>query len=64
MSVATLPWSFTSYQQARQVIDTTGGAYYAKLLEAKGITYLLLPQRFRQLTNSKHPVTKPEDLKD
>ena len=46
MSVATLPWSFTSYQQARQVIDTTGGAYYAKLLEAKGITYLgLLPQR-------------------
>lgn len=40
MSVATLPWSFTSYQEARQVIDTTGGAYYAELLDAKGITYL------------------------
>lgn len=65
MSVATLPWSFTSYQQARQVIDTTGGAYYAKLLEAKGITYLgSFHNGFRQLTNSKHPVTKPEDLKD
>ena len=38
MSVATLPWSFTSYQEARQVIDTTGGAYYAELLDAKGIT--------------------------
>ena len=40
LSVATLPWSFTSYQQAREVIDSTGGEYYAELLEAKGITYL------------------------
>lgn len=65
LSVATLPWSFTSYQQAREVIDTTGGEYYASLLEAKGITYLgSFHNGFRQLTNSKHPVTKPEDLKD
>lgn len=65
MSVATLPWSFTSYQEARQVIDTTGGAYYAELLDAKGITYLgSFHNGFRQLTNSKHPVTTPEDLKD
>ena len=63
MSVATLPWSFTSYQEARQVIDTTGGAYYAELLDAKGITYLgSFHNGFRQLTNSKHPVTTPEDL--
>ena len=65
LSVATLPWSFTSYQQAREVIDSTGGEYYAELLEAKGITYLgSFHNGFRQLTNSKHPVTKPEDLKD
>ena len=65
LSVATLPWSFTSYQQAREVIDTTGGDYYAELLAAKGITYLgSFHNGFRQLTNSKHPVTKPEDLKD
>ncbi|MFR1195810.1 MAG: DctP family TRAP transporter solute-binding subunit [Oscillospiraceae bacterium] len=65
MSVATLPWSFTSYQEARQVIDTTGGAYYTELLDAKGITYLgSFHNGFRQLTNSKHPVTTPEDLKD
>ena len=64
MSVATIPWSFGSYEQARQVIDTTGGAYYAKLLEEKGITYLgSFHNGFRQLTNSKRPVTKPEDLK-
>lgn len=65
LSVATLPWSFTSYQQAREVIDTTGGEYYAQLLEAKGITYLgSFHNGFRQLTNSKHPVTEPADLKD
>lgn len=65
LSVATLPWSFTSYQQAREVIDATGGEYYAELLEAKGITYLgSFHNGFRQLTNSKHPVTEPADLKD
>ena len=65
MSVATLPWSFDSYQEAREVIDTTGGEYYAELLAEKGITYLgSFHNGFRQLTNSKHPVTKPEDLKN
>ena len=64
MSVATIPWSFTSYAQAREIIDTTGGEYYAKLLAEKGITYLgSFHNGFRQLTNSKRPVTKPEDLK-
>lgn len=64
ISVATIPWSFTSYQQAREIIDTTGGEYYAQLLKPKGITYLgSFHNGFRQLTNSKRPVTKPEDLK-
>lgn len=64
ISVATIPWSFTSYQQAREVIDSTGGEYYAQVLKPKGITYLgSFHNGFRQLTNSKRPVTKPEDLK-
>ena len=64
ISVATIPWSFTSYQDAREIIDSTGGAYYAQVLEPKGITYLgSFHNGFRQLTNSKRPVTKPEDLK-
>ena len=63
MSVATIPWSFTSYAQARSVIDGAGGQYYADLLAAKGITYLgSFHNGFRQLTNSKRAVTKPEDL--
>lgn len=64
MSVATIPWSFTSYSQAREIIDGTGGDYYAQLLEPKGITYLgSFHNGFRQLTNSKRAVTRPEDLK-
>lgn len=64
ISVATIPWSFASYQQAREVIDSTGGEYYTQLLAPKGITYLgSFHNGFRQLTNSKRAVTKPEDLK-
>ena len=51
-------------EQAREVIDTTGGEYYAEMLANKGITYLgSFHNGFRQLTNSKHAVTTPEDLK-
>ena len=63
ISVTNIPWAFTSYEQARKVIDTTGGQFYAETLASKGITYLgSFHNGFRQLTNSKRPVTKPEDL--
>ena len=64
MSVATIPWTFKSYEEAKEVIDTTGGEYYAGLLADNGITYLgSFHNGFRQLTNSRRAVTKPEDLK-
>ncbi|MGN1009091.1 MAG: DctP family TRAP transporter solute-binding subunit [Butyricicoccus sp.] len=64
INVATMPWTFTSYAEAAEVIDTQGCYYYAELLEAKGLTYLgSFHNGFRQLTNSKHAVTTPEDLK-
>lgn len=64
INVATMPWTFTSYQQATEVIDTKGYKYYTELLAAKDLTYLgSFHNGFRQLTNSKHAVTKPEDLK-
>lgn len=40
ISVATIPWAFTSYEQARNVIDTSGGEYYAEMLAPKGINGL------------------------
>lgn len=64
MSIATIPWSFTNYTEARTVIDETGGDYYAKLLAEKGITYLgSFHNGFRQISNSKHEVRTPEDVK-
>ena len=63
MSIATIPWSFDDYAEARKVIDETGGDYYAKLLESKGITYLgSFHNGFRQISNSSHEVRKPEDV--
>lgn len=63
MSIATIPWSFDNYTEARTVIDETGGDYYAKVLETKGITYLgSFHNGFRQISNSKHEVRTPEDV--
>ena len=65
LPVATLPWSFDSYAEARQVIDETGGQYYAERLATKGITYLgSFHNGFRQLTNSKLVVDEPSDLEN
>ena len=65
LPVATIPWIFEDYAQARQVIDTTGGQYYAQRLEAKGMTYLgSFHNGFRQITNSRHVVRAPEDMEN
>lgn len=64
LSVATIPWTFEDYDDAKAVIDSTGGEYYKERLAAKGMTYLgSFHNGFRQLTNSKHAVKTPEDVK-
>ncbi|MFV0363800.1 MAG: DctP family TRAP transporter solute-binding subunit [Suipraeoptans sp.] len=64
LSVATIPWVFEDYQEAREIIDTTGGDYYAGRLESKGITFLgSYHNGFRQISNSKKAVETPEDVK-
>lgn len=65
LPVATIPWIFDDYAQAREVIDTTGGEYYAQRLAMKGMTYLgSFHNGFRQITNSKHEVTTPADMEN
>jgi len=65
LPVATIPWSFDSYTQAREVIDSTGGAYYAERLAAKGLTYIgSFHNGFRQISNSKREIHAPADLKN
>lgn len=64
LSVGTIPWTFTSYAQAREIIDSTGLPFYNSHLEPQGIVALAsFHNGFRQLSNSKHAVTAPEDLK-
>ena len=65
LPVATIPWIFDDYAQAREVIDGTGGEYYAQRLSAKNMTYLgSFHNGFRQITNSKHEVRTPEDMEN
>ena len=64
LEVATIPWSFSSYQEARKVIDESGGEYYAKILSDYGLIYLCSTHNaMRQLTNNRNPVRTPEDIK-
>ena len=64
LEVATIPWSFASYQEARQVIDDTGGDYYAKILSEYGLVYLgSTHNAMRQLTSNRNAMRTPEDLK-
>ena len=64
MSIGTMPWAFQSYQDACRIIDTTGEVYYEKLLARQGLVYLgSVHNGFRQISNDKHPVRTPEDLK-
>ena len=65
LPVATIPWIFDDYAQAREVIDTTGGEYYAQRLAMKGMTYLgSFHNGFRQITNSQHEVRAPADMEN
>ena len=63
LEVATIPWSFSSYQEARKVIDESGGDYYAKILSKYGLIYLgSTHNAMRQLSNNRNPVRTPENI--
>ena len=64
MLALSLPWTFDSYQAAAENLKGDGGAYITKCLDAQGIHTLgFIHNGFRQLTNSKRPVTTPDDIK-
>ena len=63
LEIATIPWTFSSYQEARRIIDESGGAYYAKILSKYGLVYLgSTHNAMRQLSSNRNPVRTPEDL--
>lgn len=64
LMVSTLPWIFSDYQAAEDAFYGTGGQFINSILEGKGVYYLgAVHNGFKAMTNSKHPITKPEDLK-
>ena len=65
MYALSLPWIFDSYEEAEACLNGSGGEFISKCLEKKDLKTLgFIHNGFRQLTNSKHPVTSPEDMKN
>jgi tripartite ATP-independent transporter DctP family solute receptor len=63
LGVFDLPFLFANEKEADAVFDGPAGAYFNKKLEAVGLVNLAYWENgFRNLTNSKRPVTKAEDF--
>jgi len=59
-----IPWAFSNYQEAEDSLLGKGGDFVKTALRAQGIEALgFIHNGFRQLTNSKHEIRKPSDLK-
>jgi len=64
IAILDIPILFRDYAQARAVLDGPIGQDMLKKFEPKGIEALAWGENgFRNMTNSKHPVNGPEDLK-
>jgi tripartite ATP-independent transporter DctP family solute receptor len=64
VAILDIPFLFRDYGQARAVLDGPIGQQMLTKFDAKGITALAWGENgFRHMTNSKHPVNSPEDLK-
>lgn len=64
MNVLDLPYLFRDYDHVYKVIDGPIGAEILRAVEKNGMKGLgTLEIGFRNLTNSKHPVRTPEDMK-
>jgi TRAP-type transport system periplasmic protein len=63
LGVFDLPFLFANEKEVDAVLDGAAGAYFNKKLEEAGVVNLAYWENgFRNLTNSKRPVTKVEDF--
>lgn len=64
LMVSTLPWLFKDYQAAEDAFFGEGGKFLNSILNTKGLIYLgAVHNGFKAMTNSKHPIKDPADLK-
>jgi tripartite ATP-independent transporter DctP family solute receptor len=64
VAILDIPFLFRDSTHARAVLDGPIGQELLKKFDAKGITALAWGENgFRHMTNSKHPVNAPDDLK-
>lgn len=64
VSVINYPFLFKNYKQADNILDGPLGAELLKSLEESGFKGLCFSENgFRNLTNNKRPVKRPEDIK-
>jgi len=64
LGIFDIPFLFTDITQARSVIDGPLGQSYLAAAEPLGVTALAWSENgMRQLTNSRHPIRTPDDLK-
>ena len=64
LTVVNMPWLITSYEQADELFTGEAGQAINDIMKDIGVVPLAFGESgFRQLTNSKREVTKPEDLK-
>ena len=64
VAILDIPFLFRDYAHARAVLDGPIGQDLLKKFDAKGIKALAWGENgFRHMTNNKHPVTTPDDLK-
>lgn len=60
-----LPWTFDSYEEAENCLNSAGGEYIHDKLSVKGLETLgFIHNGFRQLTNGRREVRTPEDIKN
>jgi len=63
MQISVIPFLFSNYEEASEVIEASGADYWAKLLAERGIKYVdYIHNGLRQITNSKRPIKTPADL--
>lgn len=63
LNLFVLPFMFKDYKEMDAVTGGATGKELAKIMESKGVIALAWGENgFRELTNSKRPITKPEDM--